>query len=355
MTRWLILLVALEDLLRKHSCSCAKNCLKAFTPNSEVFKEKLTQLQSNQIFGIEKDGNVASLSKLSMSMNGDGHTTIYKGNGLVYTNDAVQENTFDVILTNPPFGSKSVVKVKKPEILNRFDLGFKYKFDKHKKLFVKTGALLDGQDIGVLFLERCIKLLKTNGILGIILPDGIFSNSGNNYIRQYIRQNCSILSIIKLSEEAFKPYSDGGGVETSILICKKREEEESDKCFFGVADRIGYRHKRKQIIHDENYLPKLHKAFQNKKTIQSSKWIRLSTIPLYERLDSQYMCNKIKFDKKKFSELEIFLENNAIQTGFSFKSKYFGKGEKPLVKIAHLNNSLLDKNKLEKNPVFLFQ
>ena len=202
---------------------------ETFTQDSEAFKEKLNQLQSNQIFGIEKDGSVALLSKLSMSMNGDGHTTIYKGDGLIYTNDAMQENTFDLILTNPPFGSKSVVKVQKSEILNKFDLGFKHKFDKHEGLFVKKGSLLGGQDIGVLFLERCINLLKPNGTLGIILPDGIFSNSGNNYIRQYIRQNCAILSIIKLSDEAFKPYSDDGAVETSILICKKRKEEESYK------------------------------------------------------------------------------------------------------------------------------
>ena len=328
--------------------------LETFTHDSEEFNDKLNQLQSKQVFGIEKDGNVASLSKLSMSMNGDGHSTIYKGNGLVFTNENLKENTFDIILTNPPFGSKSVVKVKKPEILNKFDLGFKYKFDKNEKLFVKTGSILDGQDMGVLFLERCIKLLKPNGVLGIILPDGIFSNSTNKYIRQYIRQNCSILSIVKLSEEAFKPYSDGGGVETSVLICKKEKEQKSSKCFFGVANKIGYRYKRKHIIDDENYLPKLHKAFSNKKTFQSSKWINLSTIPIYERLDSQYLCNKIKFDESKFSELSVFLKDNEILSGFSFQSKYFGKGEKQFVKIAHLNNSLIDKNKLEKIPLSYF-
>jgi|APSaa5957512535_1039671.scaffolds.fasta_scaffold16867_1 type I restriction-modification system DNA methylase subunit len=325
-----------------------------FTKESKEYKEKLTQLQTRQIFGIEKDGNVASLSKLSMSMNGDGHTTIYKGNGLVFTNENLKEDEFDVILTNPPFGSKSVVKITNTEILQQFDLGFKHKFDKEQQIYEKTGEILGGQDIGVLFLERCIKLLKPNGTLGIILPDGIFSNSTNHYVRQYIRQHCRILSITKLSEEAFKPYSDGGGVETSVLICKKEQEKKSDKGFFGVAEKIGYRYKQKKILEDDNHLPELFKGFKNKKSTKSSKWISLSTIPTYERLDPQYLNNKMNLDSDKFEELGKYLKDNALLFGFSFKSEYFGKGDKHVIKIAHLNNSLLDKNKFETIPLDYF-
>jgi type I restriction enzyme M protein len=65
----------------------SKNRLKQlYAENTTEYKTKLKQLQNNQIFGIEKDGSVASLAKLSMSMNGDGHTTIYRGNGLLFTN-----------------------------------------------------------------------------------------------------------------------------------------------------------------------------------------------------------------------------------------------------------------------------
>lgn len=65
----------------------SKNKLKQlYDENTTEYKTKLKQLQHSQIFGIEKDGSVASLAKLSMSMNGDGHTTIYRGNGLLFTN-----------------------------------------------------------------------------------------------------------------------------------------------------------------------------------------------------------------------------------------------------------------------------
>ena len=101
-----------------------------------------------------------------------------------------------------------------------------------------SGKLLDGQDIGVLFLERCIKLLRDDGTLGIILHDGVFSNSSTSNIRQYIRENCKITSIIKLPDESFKPYNDGAGIETSILFCRKGKETKDDICFFGIAEKV---------------------------------------------------------------------------------------------------------------------
>ncbi|GAH45186.1 unnamed protein product, partial [marine sediment metagenome] len=82
-----------------------------FNEDTDDYKEKMRQLQHEQIFGIDKDGNVASLAKLSMSMNGDGHTEIYKGDGLSLTNNKIKEDTFNIVLTNPPFGSTSVVQV----------------------------------------------------------------------------------------------------------------------------------------------------------------------------------------------------------------------------------------------------
>jgi type I restriction enzyme M protein len=324
----------------------SKKVKNLFSSDSEEYIKKIAQLQEKQIFGIEKDGNVASLAKLSMSMNGDGHTTIFKGNGLILTNEFIKENSLNVILTNPPFGSKSVVQIKDPNILSIFNLGKQYKFNEMAKKYFSTGKLQDGQDIGVLFLERSIKLLGANQFLGIILHDGIFSNSSYKYIRQYIRENCRIKAIIKLSSETFKPYSDGGGTETSFLFCEKGSERIQDECFFAVADHVGYKYKRNKIIPDDNDLPELLHAYKNKKNYKESKWIKLSSIPIYERIDSQYHCKQIEFKNAKYAPLKEFLLNNKIFNGFPYQSKYFGKGDFPLVKIRQLNNSLLNINDL---------
>ncbi len=328
-----------------------KKLKSIFIKDSEEYELKLNQLRNDQIFGIEKDGSVASLAKLSMSMNGDGHTTIFKGDGLSFSNDKIKQGSLNKILTNPPFGSRSVVQVKDKKTLSLFDLGKKFKFDKKENKFVNTGKLLDGQDIGVLFLERSIRLLGKGQLLGIILHDGIFSNSSYKYIRQYIRDNCKVLAIIKLSNETFKPYSDGGGTETSILFCTKEQEKKDDKCFFAVAENVGYKYKRNMIIDTINDLPGILNAYKNKKNHGESKWIYLNKIPKYERIDAQYHCRKKIKKTGKFIELKELIQNKRILNGFPFKSKYFGTGDQPLVKIRQLNNSLLDLDKLEKIPL----
>lgn len=322
--------------------------------DSNEYEERLKSLQSKQIFGIEKDGNVATLAKLSMSMNGDGHTAIYKGNGLTMQNDNIVEGTFNAILTNPPFGSRSVVQVKDPRILSVFNMGKKYIYNKDAKKFIITGKIVDGQDIGVLFLERCLNLLEKKGFLGIILHDGIFSNSTYGYIRQYIREHSRIVGVIKLTDEAFKPYNDGGGTETTILLCKKEQEMADSECFFGIAEHVGYTYKRKKMRPDSNDLPELLKAFKTKSNYKASKWLKLSTIPIHSRIDPQFHCNATTIKGGNFQTLKHYLKNGKILNGFPYKSRYFGKGEKPLVKIAHLNNSLLQKDKLEHIPIDYF-
>jgi type I restriction-modification system DNA methylase subunit len=320
-----------------------------YNEDTPEYKTKLMQLQNNQIFGIEKDGSVASLAKLSMSMNGDGHTTIYRGNGLLFTNQYIHDGAFGIVLTNPPFGSKSVVQIQDKEILSKYDLGKKYVYNASEHRYVATGQLLDGQDIGVLFLERCIKLLKEGGTLGIILHDGVFSNSTTPYIRQYIREHCKITAIIKLPDETFKPYNDSAAIETSILFCKKGKETDDDTCFFGIAETVGYKFKRKTMIEADNDLDDLINAFKNNTNYKNSKWVKLSEIPIYERLDPQYYIKQINFSSTNYIPLkELLLE--PIKTGVPYASKYFGKGDIRMVKIKQINNSLLNLNELVRLP-----
>jgi type I restriction enzyme M protein len=125
-------------------------------------------------------------------------------------------------------------------------MGKKYKMDDDEKEYNQTGSLQDGQDIGVLFLERCINLLKPGGTLGIILHDGIFANQSTGYVRQYIRERCNLKAVVKLSEDTFDPYSDGSGAQASVLLCEKREQgvEYDDECFFAIAEKVGYETKK---------------------------------------------------------------------------------------------------------------
>lgn len=120
-------------------------------------------------------------------------------NGLLLS----ENEKFDLVVGNPPFSSK-YGRVR-GEILKNFDLG----------------KLSYSQAIEILFLEKFIKLCKENGVIGIILPHGIFSNLRLSYVRKYIREHLSIISVISLPRNIFRSTGNKTSSKTCILIAKK--------------------------------------------------------------------------------------------------------------------------------------
>jgi len=165
---------------------------------------------------------------MNMVMHGDGHGGIFTHDGLKDSErietilDTVKKRGgFDIILTNPPFGSK----IKNQDILAEYELG------KGRK----------SQLTEVLFIERCLKLLKPEGILGIVVPDGVLSNTSLDYVRGFIRQNAVIKAVVSLPVETFIPY--GSGVKASLLFLQKKDIEgklKQGKVFMAIAENIGY-------------------------------------------------------------------------------------------------------------------
>lgn len=111
-------------------------------------------------------------------------------------------DVFDYCFLNPPFGTSTIVSDKK--ILDNYELG------KNKKK----------EEIGILFIEKSMKLLKDGGVLFVILPNGYLGNSAKNnlQLRQYLL-SYRIIAIIELPSNTFS--RSGTGVSTSILIIQK--------------------------------------------------------------------------------------------------------------------------------------
>ena len=128
---------------------------------------------------------------------------------------------YDYASVNPPFGSNTVIQDEK--ILENYVLG------KNKKK----------QEIGILFIERTINLVKNNGIIFIILPNGYLGNSNNNMteLRKYLL-SFRILSILELPNNSFS--RSGTGVSTSLLILQKTKTTESYDIFIKKIENIGY-------------------------------------------------------------------------------------------------------------------
>jgi len=156
--------------------------------------------------------------------------------------------TFDIVLTNPPFGSKG--KVDDQRILKSYLLARRWSKIQNKGHESKnddwkmTRNVLAGQSPEILFIEKSLKLLRPGGRMAIVLPDGLLQNVSNSHIRFWIRSQAKVLGVVSIPPEAFVPY--GTGIKTSLLLLQKLPEvmatsaTDSEKVFMARLHKIGY-------------------------------------------------------------------------------------------------------------------
>jgi len=227
---------------------------------------KRKELASKFITGIDKDSFLAKVTKAYMAIIGDGRGGIFCENSLVpssewnpKTRQKIELGKFDVLLTNPPFGAK--IPVKGERILSQYDLGFKWKFNKETERSEKTNKLQDEQPPQILFIERCLQLLKPSGRMAIVLPDGILGNVTQGYIRKFILDTAKILAVVDCPKETFAPKPQ---TKTSVLFLQKDKEKEENKnypIFMAVAEKCGHDRRGKSIKEDD--LPKVAEEYKN--------------------------------------------------------------------------------------------
>ncbi len=263
--------------------------------------ELFEQLRMKQIFGIDINERLVRVAKMNMVLHGDGHGGIYKANGLEGT-DNIKDGTFDLVITNPPFGNKDT----KPDLLKNFELG------------KREGAPMKEQLREILFVEKCINLLKAGGgELAILLPDGILNNERGTYVRDFIKSKTIIKAVVSLPDRAFK--ATGANSKTSLLFLKKKSDENEPQppIFMAVAEYVGYETRTKEAKQIEaNDLPKIldtykeyksGKFFENVKTKTDTLEILQNTPSCFligtdfvkDRIDATYYYAKYIFELEK--------------------------------------------------------
>lgn len=219
---------------------------------SEI-KDMVIRYAHNYIRGIDINQDLARVAKMYMILYDDGHTGIFSEDSLekfdkiresatkAGANSFIGKEEFDVLLTNPPFGTKG--KVTKKRILRQFELG--HKWEKKNEKYQKTNDLQEGQTPEILFIERSLQFLNQGGRMGIVLPDGILTNSTTQYVRDFINQNARILAVVSLPDGTFRQA--GVNPKTSVLFLQKlsdkvleRKKEDNYKIFTAIAEEIGY-------------------------------------------------------------------------------------------------------------------
>ena len=218
----------------------------------------------NNLYGIEISDQISRTAKMNMIIHDDGHTNVINCDGLLdienkkheegeteeernaidafnrntiesqTSNKSFKPNSFKYIITNPPFGSS----VKATE----------HAYMKNYRMSIKQTDWLDGligekqissvranQSTEVLFIEQCWRFLEPHGILAIVIPDSILTNSSMQYVRTEIEEKYRIIAIVSLPQTAFMP--NGAGVKSSVMFLQKYSTEETDN-IINIKQRI---------------------------------------------------------------------------------------------------------------------
>lgn len=192
--------------------------------------------------GIDKNGFLSRVCKAYMALVGDGRGGVFCRNSLESPKTwpeemqkKIEPGTFDVVFTNPPFGKKIVVKG--APILSQFDLGHKWKRDKATRSLSKTATLHDDQPPQILFLERCLQLLKPGGRLGIVLPEAVFGMPTYEYVVTWLQQRSKIRGVVSMPEALFKTSGKGGThAKVCVLFVENTKPKEGEDYNIFMAD-----------------------------------------------------------------------------------------------------------------------
>lgn len=204
-------------------------------------KGRLRTLSFDCIYGTDANPRMARTAKMNMIMHGDGHGGVHHHDGLLNVN-GIFENRFDVILTNPPFGArvekdlkileadKFTDKAKIAEYTKRYGDAYIEALKQVNDNIGKPLLSLYKIDNGlteILFIERCLNLLKPGGRMGIVLPEGVLNNSNLQKVREFVESKAKILLIVSIPQDVF--MASGATVKPSLLFFKKFTEKEAEQ------------------------------------------------------------------------------------------------------------------------------
>ncbi len=321
------------------------------------------------VVGIDKDAFLSRLADAYLSLLSKNSANVFCENSLGVPDDwssvtrqQVKMGSFDVVITNPPFGARIPITDKK--ILKQYVLG--YEWNKCTGKWKQSSRTIDRQSPQVLFIERCLQLLKEGGRMAIVLPDGIFGNPSDRYIWKYIDGTANVTGLVSLSQEAFQPSTH---TKTSVLFLEKKET--SRAIFMAIAKNVGHNKNGKEIYKRErngNFtldekgdriidddLPEITSRFikykGNGKTISKRDHLGFS-IPRKRIKDSIYIpeyydpevfnaIDSLKKDKGyKLVSISSLVSRGVLQIkrGNEIGSQFYGTGNVPFIRTSDIVN-----------------
>jgi type I restriction enzyme M protein len=218
----------------------------------EGLLDRLREYAKRNLFGADFDPFLVRASTMNVLMAANIEGNIYHMDSLCFPrshlagNEPAKKNvpfgSVDVLMTNPPFGAD--IPITEAAILQDLQLARKWsKDDGQWSEKMQTAVAPE-----ILFIEQSLRWLRPGGRMGIVLPNGILGNPGDEYIRRWILRNCWVLACVEVPVEAFIVEANVG-ILTSLLFLKKKTDTEMDAeaqghvkeyaIFMAVAERAG--------------------------------------------------------------------------------------------------------------------
>ena len=191
-----------------------------------------------RVYGIDSDPSAYDLAVVNMILNRDGQANLRLEDSI--ENHGRWAGEMDIVLCNPPFGSKTIEK--RAKVLDAYELGHRWEIGDTPETWVMTDTIANSQQLGILFIERCWKMLRPRGRLAIIFPEGYLSTAAHGYLRQWILEHFIVRSLVELPRRIF--VKSDADLRSNILVAEKRVAGETVPKYpihASMVRRVGYK------------------------------------------------------------------------------------------------------------------
>ena len=228
------------------------------TDDLHTHQERLQRFAQQHLFGADFDPFLVRASSMNILMAANTTGNIFHMDSLAFpqghlpgvepATKQIPFGSIDVLMTNPPFGSD--IPITDPQILDTFKDGVAKSWRRGENgSWLPGDGRLNTVSPEILFIQRSVEWLREGGRMGIVLPDGILGNPGDEPIRRWILEHCWVLASVDLPVETFIVEANVN-ILTSLLFLKKKTKEEQIAesmngptdypVFMAVAEKVGF-------------------------------------------------------------------------------------------------------------------
>ena len=311
---------------------------------------------AQKLYGIDKDHYLSKLAHVHVSLLTGGKSSVMYGDSLALTDgkNSIQENLpkdgFDVLLTNPPFGTRIVAA--SPKVLQGFNLARKWRYEGSSASWKPTTEIRSQVPPQVLFVERCLSLVKDGGRLGMVLPESMVSNKSYRFVVQYLMERSHVTSVIGMPESLFKTSGKGGThTKTCLVVAQKDEKKARGETTVFMAEAKWCGHDSRARTIPNNDLPTIGNNLKNYKTTSHIEPSTLGFILKEGEIKDYVLCPHY-YDPKVEQELaaletthdllsfgDLVKEKTLdVATGDELGKLAYGTGEIPFVRTSDISN-----------------